>query len=625
MRRKLAILACLALDILAQSKISDATSGPWTAELNGVWRWHGGDDVRWAAPSFDDSKWLDLKTPGPPPQTAGIYWLRLQVRIGGLSSPALLLGPIASAYELYWDGKRLGNFGLPCTRLFVPRWQIFPLANSEAGDGQHSLALRGCNVAYPGARLGRVLPVDNRFGERISLEEVQTALFSRDFRSLLLQLLVAFTILLAGFYFLLLPPSVAQGGVFRWLGAFLIARALVDLDEFYVNFGPLVLSAEVVGRFTWMFVCLGPVFWIEFAYSLFLCRVPWAVRGLEILLLMWAANAILQMLPMVGSVAAWTFVLGLVPPLAVAAEEARKRTSGARVVLAIFFGYAIACLIAIADIFYGAGIPSAFDLAGFSLWYLDAALLILVPAMAMQIHKINQRFRDEQERLRGEMDAARHVQELLVPSQSINVPGFEIDASYQPANEVGGDFFQLFSASNNSLLLIVGDVSGKGMKAALVVSVIVGALQNRSSDAPVELLSELNSVLASRSQGGFTTCSCALFTADGSLIIANAGHLAPYRNGEEVAVPPGLPLGIDSDAHWTDLRIKLEPGDRVLWVSDGVIEARNGKADLLGFQRAQELSTRSASEIARVAQQFGQEDDITVVSDTRQPVPVYAA
>ena len=152
---------------------------------------------------------------------------------------------------------------------------------------------------------------------------------------------------------------------------------------------------------------------------------------------------------------------------------------------------------------------------------------------------------------------------------------------------------------------------------------IVGALQNRSSDAPVELLSELNSVLASRSQGGFTTCSCALIDTHGSLIIANAGHLAPYRNGEEVAVPPGLPLGIDSDAHWTDLRIKLEPGDRVLWVSDGVIQARNCKADLLGFQRAQELSTRSASEIARVAQQFGQEDDITVVSVTRQPVPVY--
>jgi serine phosphatase RsbU (regulator of sigma subunit) len=240
----------------------------------------------------------------------------------------------------------------------------------------------------------------------------------------------------------------------------------------------------------------------------------------------------------------------------------------------------------------------------------------------MQIHKINQRFRDEQERLRGEMDAARHVQELLVPSQSINVPGFDTDASYHPAAEVGGDFFQLFSASNDALLVIVGDVSGKGMKAALVVSMIVGALQNRRSDAPSALLRELNTVLLSRSQGGFTTCSCALFSADGSLTIASAGHLAPYRNGEEVATPPGLPLGIDADAHWTELHIKLEPGDRVLWVSDGVVEARNGKRDLLGFQRAQELATGPAVEIAQAARQFGQEDDITVVSITRVPTPV---
>jgi serine/threonine protein phosphatase PrpC len=473
---------------------------------------------------------------------------------------------------------------------------------------------------YPGTRPSRVVAGDNRIGERESIEEVQTALFARDFRSLLLGLLVGFTIFLAGCYFLLLPPSVAQGGAFRWLGAFLIARALVDLNEFYVNFGPLVLASDVVGRFTWLFVCLGPVFWIEFAYSLFRRRAPWAARCLEILFLMWGANAILQILPMFGSITAWTFILGLVPPLAVAADEARKRTSGARVVVAIVSGYTIASLIAIADIFYGASIPSAFYLAGFRLWHLDAALLILVPAMAMQIHKINQRFRDEQERLRGEMEAARHVQELLVPSQSINVPGFDIDASYHPATEVGGDFFQLFSTSNDALLLVVGDVSGKGMKAALLVSVIVGALQNRQSDAPGALLSQLNAVLLSRSQGGFTTCSCALFTADGFLTIASGGHLAPYRNGEEVATPSGLPLGIDGDAHWTELRIELEPGDRMMWVSDGVVEARNGKRDLLGFQRAQELSTRTASEIAEAARQFGQEDDITVVSVTRVPV-----
>ncbi len=99
----------------------------------------------------------------------------------------------------------------------------------------------------------------------------------------------------------------------------------------------------------------------------------------------------------------------------------------------------------------------------------------------------------------------------------------------------------------------------------------------------------------------------------------------PYRNGQEIETPPALPLGIDADAHWTEAHVDLEPGDRVVWISDGVVEARNSKRDLLGFQRAKELATLSVSEIARAAQQFGQEDDITVVSITRQPVAAYVA
>jgi serine phosphatase RsbU (regulator of sigma subunit) len=248
-----------------------------------------------------------------------------------------------------------------------------------------------------------------------------------------------------------------------------------------------------------------------------------------------------------------------------------------------------------------------------------------VPAITIQVHKTNLRFRDERERLRGEMEAARQVQKLLFPSESIRVPGFAIDASYHPATEVGGDFFQLFAAVNDSLLVVVGDVSGKGMKAALLVSLITGALRNRKSDEPSAVLSELNAVLLGSSEGGFTTCCCALFGAEGSVTIANAGQLGPYRNGEEIAIEPALPLGIDGGAHWTDLGIELEPGDRLLWVSDGVVEARNGKLDLLGFGRTQELATRPAAEIARAAQQFGQEDDITVVSITRQPVAVHVA
>jgi serine phosphatase RsbU (regulator of sigma subunit) len=263
-------------------------------------------------------------------------------------------------------------------------------------------------------------------------------------------------------------------------------------------------------------------------------------------------------------------------------------------------------------------VPVQFEAAGFRFSSWDFSMFLWIPVIAVKLQSINRVVRDDRERLRGEMEAARHVQELLVPSQSVEVPGFGIDSSYQPATEVGGDFYQLFAALNDELLVVVGDVSGKGMKAAMLVSVIVGALQNRKSNAPAALLGELNAVLVGRAEGGFTTCCCALFVAsDNRLTIANAGHIPPYRDGHEMCTPPGLPLGIDADVQWAELELQLEPGERFVFISDGVVEARNTRGELLGFDGAQRLSTRSASEIARAAQEFGQEDDITVLSITR--------
>src|SRR3954447_20183807 len=104
---KLTLLACLALNASAQDAVSNATSGPWTAELNGVWSWHEGDDMQWASPSFDDSGWPIQR--GQAPRRSTLYWLRLKLHVGRLMNPALLVGPVASTYEVYWDGKRLAE------------------------------------------------------------------------------------------------------------------------------------------------------------------------------------------------------------------------------------------------------------------------------------------------------------------------------------------------------------------------------------------------------------------------------------------------------------------------------------------------------------------------------------
>ena len=176
---------------------------------------------------------------------------------------------------------------------------------------------------------------------------------------------------------------------------------------------------------------------------------------------------------------------------------------------------------------------------------------------------------------------------------------------------MGGDFYQAFDTPSGRLV-VAGDVSGKGLQAAMRVSTIIGALRNRQSDSPGAVLRELNLVLAGGP--GFTTCCCALFPSHGPSRVANAGHPAPYADGREVALPGALPLGVDPDATYDEYDL---PGEWVTLVSDGVIEAASAQGEFFGFERTEALSGRSAGELAEAARAWGQNDDITVVTVRR--------
>jgi sigma-B regulation protein RsbU (phosphoserine phosphatase) len=224
-----------------------------------------------------------------------------------------------------------------------------------------------------------------------------------------------------------------------------------------------------------------------------------------------------------------------------------------------------------------------------------------------------------QAQLEGELAAAQQVQQLLLPEQIEAVSGFTIESVYQPAQQVGGDFFQILSKGNNELLLVVGDVAGKGLPAAMLVSVLVGAIRTVAdyTHAPEEILSNLNERLMGRANGGFSTALAAHISAAGIVTIANAGHLSPYLDGQEIELPGALPLGIVSPAGYETVRFQLAPGSRLTFYSDGVVEARNEQGDLFGFERGQAISTQSAATIAEAAMRFGQSDDITVVAIAR--------
>ncbi len=132
--------------------------------------------------------------------------------------------------------------------------------------------------------------------------------------------------------------------------------------------------------------------------------------------------------------------------------------------------------------------------------------------------------------------------------------------------------------------------------------------------APGEILAAMNQRMLARSNGGFTTCLVLRVERDGSARAANAGHIAPYVNGTELHLQNGLPLGLAAASEYVESDFLLTAGSRITLLTDGVLEARNDKGDLFGFERTAEISTAGAEIIATAAQEFGQDDDITVLT-----------
>jgi hypothetical protein len=236
------------------------------------------------------------------------------------------------------------------------------------------------------------------------------------------------------------------------------------------------------------------------------------------------------------------------------------------------------------------------------------AIVIVIFARFLRIHR-------DQERASSELAAARSVQELMIPHERLATPGFEVDSVYNPATEVGGDFYHIDATPDGGLLVVIGDVAGKGLKAAMNVSMVMGALRRVTERSPASILEALNRVLFGSES--FTTCQAAWFGSNGELVIANAGHLSPYLNSQEVSLPGGLPLGVLPEISYEEVRLYLHPGDRILLMSDGVVEARHNSGELFGFDRVHNLSSQSAFYIADAAKEFGQEDDITVLAVRR--------
>jgi serine phosphatase RsbU (regulator of sigma subunit) len=201
------------------------------------------------------------------------------------------------------------------------------------------------------------------------------------------------------------------------------------------------------------------------------------------------------------------------------------------------------------------------------------------------------------------------------------IPGFTLTSAYRPAQEVGGDFFQIIPLEGGSTLVILGDVSGKGLMAAMAVSLIVGAVRALADDypSPARLLSQLNRRLCGRLQGGFATCVILRIDSRCECAVASAGHPAPFLNNRELDLPGALPLGISPIVDYEESSFSVEIGDHFSLYTDGLLEARNQAGELYSFARLERLFAThpSAAQATQAAVNFGQDDDITVLTLTR--------
>ncbi len=323
--------------------------------------------------------------------------------------------------------------------------------------------------------------------------------------------------------------------------------------------------------------------------------------------------------PATALVREWPIVFSEVALFILVIQGFRQGKSTNRVIAWVFLGYFLVRMPLSSSFQHLTGIGGAINLDGWA-WPYPVLVVILLGSVILAVF-VRELIRDRHDKMRmaAELAAGRAVQQVLIPEVAPATPGFNIESVYKPYGELGGDFFQILPRPDGGVLIAIGDVSGKGMPAAMMVSLLVGALNAlaETTSSPAQLLAGLNRRILGRSHGGFTTCLILHANPNGTCTAANAGHIPPYLNGQELACENNLPLGLAAEANYCEFTFQASHDDKLTLLTDGVVEARNPQGALFGFERAAQIINQSAAAIAEAAQQWGQDDDITVLTVAR--------
>ncbi|HTX75125.1 MAG TPA: SpoIIE family protein phosphatase [Terracidiphilus sp.] len=611
--------------------------------LDTPWRFAIGDDPRWADPAYDDSAWptIDISQPASAQgidSYSGFAWYRMRLDPQQLASVAgasggqplvLLVSPNSvGQLAVYVNGIETGRTrGADTLTMYQSPAFLVPLPPGP--NAPLLIAIRswaGPRVTIHRGLLERVeLGSANDLADHLQMaravqwdERVASSLFLT--LAFLCVALLGAALYVAQrnhteyLWLAILCVSAAAGRTARALeGLTLVSEAAYGIVSMFAGYVFMAVTIEFVLRFTGT-------------------QARRSVRAIQIGALIVPFLELAHMGPLnealpVAAEAAFCIV---VTALLFRAWRRGQKDAGV-MFLPFFLAAASDWINTVLSFLVGLHwLPPQFDSPSFHFGPITFGiglitdLIFLFSIIAVILYRFIMVSQDEQ-RSNAEVAAARSVQSLLIPTQLPSTRNFMLESAYLPVNGVGGDFFQVLPLHDESLLIVFGDVSGKGLQAAMNSSTLVGALRNELAHDPATVLTHLNRVLigAVSAPGKvpdldaapcFATCLCARIYADGTLVVANAGHLGPYRDGRELELPSSLPLGVIAGAEYEQVTFHLDQGDRLVLLSDGVVEATNSEGELFGFERTQQVSNESARYIAQTARHFGQTDDITVMS-----------
>lgn len=654
-----------AVSIGQQGPPTEIRIGESVVSLAGPWKFAPGDSpvangaLRWADPAFDDSAWaaMDLHPKageidpgyGSPgyltgwsargfPNVAGYAWYRLRIHVADANQPLAIKTPdhVDDAFQVFANGRLIGSFG-EFTAKGVVCYRARPLVYllpAPDANGDILLALRfymqpivlvrGSTPDSGGMHETPLVGLPSEM-EFIRAKEVQDRLVGHVAAAYVALLLI---VVAAGTFWIWVLDRPRT--TYLWLSVALLLYAgstcvlLMGLFTYSASQGKQVSLENGLLR-------LALICWIIFWRQWFrLARNGWVELALVVLTVVgvlvevytssFSDNSSTQTVwAVMEGDAICKVVLGLML-VATLLQGVRKDRTGALlalppIVLLGISGFRVELLtwLRIRTQFFPFGI-------GISIADIALALMVLVVGALVARRFIGSQVAQKLERqtIDQELEQASELQQRVLIPEPIASKIFAVETAYHPARTVGGDFFQVIPHKDGSLLIVVGDVSGKGMAAAMLVAVLVGAVRTRADETfdPAAILRTMNDRLLGRAGGHFATCVVAHLAVDGAdvtLRVANAGHIPPYRNGVAMAMPGSLPLGIIANAEYDVETVRLDAAAQLTFVTDGVLEARNEAGELLGFSRLAEISALPPKAIVEAAIAHGQDDDITVV------------